>query len=56
MTWVHTDPWYHGMFQFVADQDTLDLVVSTQTVSGGDGTALIDNIVSDVRPAVIVER
>jgi hypothetical protein len=44
-TWVHTDPWYHGSFQFVASSDTLDLVISSQTVNGLDGTALIDNLV-----------
>jgi hypothetical protein len=47
-TWVHTDPWYHGSFQFIADQTSLDLVISSQTVNGGDGTALIDNLVLKV--------
>ena len=40
---VHVTAWYHDSFTFVADSETLDLVISS-TVDG-DGTSLIDNLV-----------
>src|SRR5207253_7264867 len=42
---VHLTPWYHGRFTFRADSDTLNLMISSQTVNGGDGTLVMDNFV-----------
>jgi hypothetical protein len=42
---VHVTPWYHGRFTFRADSDAFVLVVASHTVNGGDGTAVIDNLV-----------
>ena len=42
---VHLTPWYHGRFTFRADSDTLNLMISSQTVNGGDGTLIFDNFV-----------
>lgn len=42
---MHVTPWYHGRISFRADTDTLQLSVSSQTVSGGDGTLIFDNFV-----------
>jgi hypothetical protein len=41
---VHMTPWYHGRISFRADTDTLNLMFSSQTVNGGDGTLIIDNV------------
>jgi hypothetical protein len=45
---VHMTPWYHGRFTFRADSDTLNLMISSQTVNGGDGTLVMDNFVLSV--------
>jgi len=39
----YVNTWYHGRITFRPDQDTLVLVVASDTM-GADGTALIDNI------------
>ncbi len=44
---AYNNPWYHGRIVFRPDQDTLDLIVSSDT-GGLDGTALIDNITLSV--------
>jgi hypothetical protein len=47
---THVTPWYHGRFTFRAsnDTDTLTLMISSQTVSGGDGTLVMDNFILSV--------